>query len=201
MWTVAGNKALVVLITFQSMPCLSKKGLLSHAGFTLIEMLVTISVATILVLAAAPSFVAFQKNAQLSEAVSNFIAATTVTRSNAMKQGLHTHMVLNDTAIGWSSGWMVYTDSNFNNTYEASEEVLLRHEAINSSVVISFPPVSSTSSLIEGYVLYNGSGYPRLKNGGFGGGTIIMSNSSRSISIIIDPAGRVRSCITGANGC
>ena len=198
MWTVAGNEVLVVLINLSSMPCLSNKGLLSHAGFTLIEMLVTISVATVLVFVAAPSFVAFQKNAQLSEAVSNFIAATTVTRSNAMKQGLKTYLVANDAVVGWSSGWMVYTDSNSNDTYEASEDVLLRHEAINSSVVISIP---TTSSLTDGYVLYNGSGYPRLKNGGFGGSTMIMSNSSRSISIIIDPAGRVRSCITGSTGC
>ena len=93
---------------------------------------------------------------------------------------------------------MVYTDSNSNDIYETSEDVILRHDVINSSVAITIPTVSSLAS---GYLLYNGSGYPRLKNGGFGGGTMIMSNSSRSISIIVDPAGRVRSCITGSVGC
>lgn len=168
------------------------------SGFTLIEMLITISIATILVMVAVPSFVAFQKNAQLSESVSNFIAAVNTARSNAMKQGFKTYLVLNDASVGWSSGWMVYTDSNSNDIYETSEDVILRHDVINSSVAITIPTVSSLAS---GYLLYNGSGYPRLKNGGFGGGTMIMSNSSRSISIIVDPAGRVRSCITGSVGC
>ena len=45
-----------------------------QVGFTLIELLVTIAIATLLMMVAVPSFVAFQRNAQLSDAVSNFIA-------------------------------------------------------------------------------------------------------------------------------
>lgn len=94
---------------------------------------------------------------------------------------------------------MVYADSNWNDVYDAAtDEVILRHEALSADVAINIP----TGSLADGYLLFNGSGYPRLKNGGFGGATIKMSNTSpRSSSIIIDPAGRVRSCKTGSTGC
>lgn len=167
-------------------------------GFTLIELLVTISIGALLMVVAVPSFVSFQRNAQLSEAVSNFIAATYAARANAMKQGVNTYLVPNS-GTNWGAGWMVFTDINWNQTYDVSTEtVILSHESPDSSISISTPTTSSFSS---GYMLFNGSGYPRLKNGGFGGGTLVMSNGTRSSSIIIDPAGRTRSCTTGSTGC
>lgn len=168
-----------------------------QTGFTLIELLITIAIATVLMLVAVPSFLQFQRNAQLSDAVSSFISAANTARANAMKQGLNTYMVPN-TGTDWSSGWMVYADSNWNDVYDAAtDEVILRHEALSADVAINIP----TGSLADGYLKFNGSGYPRLKTGAFGGATIKMSNTSRKSSIIIDPAGRVRSCKTDSTGC
>lgn len=170
-------------------------------GFTLIELMITIALAAILMLVAVPSFVEFQRNAQLSDAVSNFISAANTTRANAMKQGLNTYLVPNNTGTGWSSGWFVYADSNWNQAYDAgTDEVVLRHEALSTDVAINIP-TASTLSGTDKYLLFNGSGYPRTKTGAFGAATIVMSNTSRSSSIIIDPAGRVRSCKTGSTGC
>lgn len=189
-----------MLLTLRSKLRLQAGGSCRQSGFTLIELLITIAIATLLMLVAVPSFVEFQRNARLSDAVSNFISAANTARANAMKQGLNTYLVPNNTGTGWSSGWMVYADSNWNQAYDAAtDEVVLRHEALSADISLSIP---TASSLTDGYLLFNGSGYPRLKNGGFGGGTIVMSNTSpRSSSIIIDPAGRVRSCKTGSTGC
>lgn len=171
-------------------------------GFTLIELMITIALAAVLMLVAVPSFVEFQRNAQLSDAVSNFISAANTTRANAMKQGLNTYLVPNNASTGWSSGWFVYADSNWNQAYDAgTDEVVLRHEALSADVTINTPGVSTLSGT-DKYLLFNGSGYPREKTGGFGAARIVMSNTSpRSSSIIIDPAGRVRSCKTGSTGC
>lgn len=166
-------------------------------GFTLVELLVTIAIGTLLLVVAVPSFVAFQKNAQLSDAVSNFIAAINIARANAMKQGVDTYLV---PTIGtdWGTGWIVYADTNWNQSYDVGiDPVILGYDAPAASVSIG----TSTGSFSNGYVRFNGSGYPRLKNNGFGGGALVMSNVTRSSSIIIDPAGRVRSCKTGTTGC
>lgn len=169
-----------------------------RAGFTLIELIVTIAIGTLLMVVAVPSFVQFQRNAQLSDAVSSFISAANTARANAMKQGLNTYLIPN-TGTSWSSGWLVYADANWNQVYnEGTDEVLLRHEAIHADVTITAP---GASSLTSGYLLFNGSGYPRLKAGGFSQATMVMNNTSRSSSIIVDPAGRVRSCKTGSTGC
>lgn len=167
------------------------------SGFTLIELLVTIAIGTTLMVVAVPSFVAFQRNAQLSDAVSNFMSAVNVARSNSMKQGLDSYLVPNS-GTDWKTGWNVYTDSNWNQSYDApGDPIVLGFSTIASSVSI----VTTTGSIAAGYVRFNGSGSPRLKNNGFGGGTLVMSNGTRSSSIIIDPVGRVRSCATGTTGC
>lgn len=184
--------------SYQSSSSLSSVVLRPDRGFTLVELVVTIAIAALLMVVAVPAYVSFRKNAHLSEAVSNFIAAANAARANAMKQGVNTYLrPINGTT--WGSGWMVFTDINWNKTYDDGIDVLtLSHESPDSSISISIPTTSSFSS---GYVLFNGSGYPRLKNGGFGGGTLVMSNGTRSSSIIIDPAGRIRSCLTGSTGC
>lgn len=176
----------------------SGQGCRQQAGFTLIELMVTISIASILMFVAVPSFVQFQRNAKLSEAVSAFISAANAARANAMKLGLNTYLVPN--GANWSTGWFVFTDKNWNQTFDAgTDEVVLSHEALSSDITIA---TVGASSLTNGYLLFNGSGYPRLKDGGFGGGTIVMSNiSPRSSSIIINPSGRVRSCKTDSTGC
>ena len=167
------------------------------AGFTLIELLVTIAIGTTLMVVAVPSFVAFQRNAQLSDAVSNFMSAVNAARANAMKQGIDSYLVPNS-GSDWRTGWNVYADSNWNQSYDApGDPIVLGYEALAPSVSIG----TATGSIASGYVRFNGSGSPRLKNNGFGGGTLVMSNGTRSSSIIIDPVGRVRSCVTGSTGC
>lgn len=171
---------------------------LAH-GFTLIELIVTIAIAAILMVVAVPSFVEFQRNALLSDAVSNFVSAANTAKANAMKRGMNTFLVPNVSATGWSSGWLVYTDTNWNDSYDAgTDELITSHEAVSSDIAITTP---TASSLASGYLLFNGSGYPRLTSGGFGGGTIVMANTNRSTSIIINSAGRIRSCKTGAADC
>jgi type IV fimbrial biogenesis protein FimT len=168
-------------------------------GFTLIELIVTIAIAATLMVVAVPSFIEFQRNALLSDAVSNFVAAANTAKANAMKRGMNTYLVPNVTATGWRSGWLVYTDTNWNAGYDAgTDELVLTHEAIGAEVTIATP---TASSLASGYLMFNGSGYPRLTSGGFGGGTIVMSNTNRSTSIIINSAGRIRSCKTGSTDC
>ncbi len=168
-------------------------------GFSLIELMVTIAIAVVLMVVAVPSFVEFQRNAHLSDAVSNFLAAANAAKANAMKRGLNTYVVPNTAGTGWSSGWMVYTDTNWNQSFDAgTDEVVIRHEALSSDITVTTP---TASSLADGYLLFNGSGYPRLTSGGFGGGTLVMQNASRSSKIIIDPAGRIRSCKVGTTGC
>ena len=171
-------------------------------GFTLIELMVTVSIGTVLMLVAAPNLIQFRKNAQLSDAVSNLILATGTAKSAALKTGRDAYVVSNVNALGWSSGWFVFIDNNWNQQYDAgTDEVVLSHNAITPEITITTP---GTTAFSAGYVLFNGSGFPKTKAGAAGNGTLVMAlpaPNGRSSSIVIDTAGRVRSCITGAAGC
>ena len=98
---------------------------------------------------------------------------------------------------------MVYADTNWNGVYDAAvDTVVVSHEAPGTDITIAPSSGSSLAASPNSYLLFNGSGYPRLSNGGFGGGTMVMSNATpRSSSIIIDSSGRLRSCKTGSTGC
>ncbi len=172
------------------------------SGFTLIELLVTIGIGVVLMLVAAPSLVQFRKNAQLSDAVSNFILATGTAKSAALKSGREAYVVRNDNTLGWQSGWFVFVDNDWDQQYTAgTDELVLKHDAISSDITITTP---GTTALSAGYLLFSGSGFPKTKTGAVGNGTLVMAlpdPNGRSSSIVVDTAGRVRSCKTGSAGC
>jgi type IV fimbrial biogenesis protein FimT len=193
MFPVAGSKAKHMSRT---MP--NSRRVACASGFTLVELMVTIAIATILMLVAAPSFVQFQRNAQLSETVSEFVSAVNAARGNAMKQGRNTRLEP-QSGTNWSSGWRVYADVNWDNAYTAgTDELVFESPVPDAGLTITTP---TGSSLEDGYLLFNGSGYPKLTGGGLATGKIVMANAYRSSTINIDGTGRVRSCKTGSTGC
>lgn len=172
----------------------------TNSGFTLIELLVTVAIGVTLMVVAAPSFVKIRANGQLADAVNSFIVSSGTAKSGALKTGKDVYLVANDTTLGWRSGWFVFVDNNWDEDYDAgTDEVLLRHEALAADIVVT---TASTTTVGEGYLRFNGSGFPKTKTGGPGNGTVQMANPNRTSSIVIDTAGRVRSCNTGTvAGC
>lgn len=172
-----------------------------YRGFTLIELMVTVAIGVTLMVVAAPSFIQMKKNSALSDAVSNFIVATATAKSAALSSGKNTFLVANVAAQGWQSGWFVYRDNNWNAQYDAgTDDVLLTHDAISSDILITAP---NSTALSENYLMFDGSGFPRKKTGGIGNpnGTLVLATDNRSSSVVVDTAGRVRSCTTGSTGC
>ena len=171
-----------------------------YRGFTLVELMVTISLAAILMAIAAPSYITFIRNSQLSDAVGDFMSAVNTARGNAVKQGVNTFLVPT-TGTDWSTGWFVFADGNWDGVYTATDPrdvLIMQSPAPNSILTVTTPNADSLSS---GYLLFNGAGYPKLKAGGLGMGRIEISNTTRNTTVLIDGTGRVRSCKTGATGC
>lgn len=176
-------------------------------GFTLIELMVTLAIAVVLMLVAAPSLIQVRKNSQLSDAVNSFIVGAGTARSAALKTGRNCFIVPNG-ATGWQTGWFVFVDNNWNSQYDAGiDDVLLMRDAISAEISISTP---GSTALSAGALIFNGTGFPKQLSGtppvpsAPGNGTLTMAlpgANGRSSSIVVDTAGRVRSCTTGSPGC
>jgi len=172
-------------------------------GFTLIELMVTIAIAAILMMVAVPSYVQFVRNAELSEAVSNMVSALNAAKSTALKTGKNTYVVPAVATDGWKSGWQVFADNDWDGTFSSGDEVIAEYKTIPVSITISFPAaaVGMVNPFPSNYVLFNGSGYPRVAGGGVANGHLKLTNSYRASTVVFDRAGRVRSCKSGETGC
>lgn len=99
-------------------------------GFTLVELLITIVVATILVALAVPAFHNFVQNNRITAQVNELITALTLVRSEAIKRKQTITICSSSdgsTCTGaWDQGWIIFTDANGNGTVDAGTEDILR---------------------------------------------------------------------------
>ncbi len=170
-----------------------------HRGFTIVELLVTVALISILISIAAPSFVTFQRNAELTSFTNSMMAAINSARGEAMKRGRYA-MVMPADDSNWSSGWKVFVDVDRSQAYEAANDILvLSREAPPSYLIIS---ANGSASDSPPYMMFDASGYSKKKDGSFGALTFSVvrndvdsaSVSNETRRVIISSTGRVRSC-------
>jgi type IV fimbrial biogenesis protein FimT len=113
--------------------------LLRTAGFTAIELLVTISVVAVLAALAAPSFTPLVESWKVRQATEQLNSSLYFARSEAIKRGgqIAIQKLPNNTngctsATGtndWDCGWIICHDTNGNGNCNPSEPVLQRIDA------------------------------------------------------------------------
>jgi len=95
-------------------------------GFTLVELMVTLSIAAILATMATPSISAMLNNNRITTQTNLFIASMTYARSEAIKRGVNINVVASDysdSSNEWGPGWTVVlaSDSSLIKTFGSLE--------------------------------------------------------------------------------
>ena len=133
-------------------------------GFTLIELMVTLSVAAILLTVGVPSFQEFIASNRLTSEINSFTAYLNLARSEAIKSGGRVTLCASSngtscaTSGGWEQGYLIYRDTNGNGSMDTGEPVLrvgapmrgsitLRGETSDVARIISFMPSGQATSL------------------------------------------------------
>ncbi len=80
------------------------------AGFTMVELLVTITIATILTTVAVPSFSALIANQRAKTAASELFASFLTARSDAIMR--NANVTVSPLAVDWSQGWQILDPAN-----------------------------------------------------------------------------------------
>ena len=164
------------------------------SGFTLLELIVAISIAGVLMSMAIPSFNDMMRNNRLTTYANELVTSLNIARSEAVKRGV-TVTVAKTSATSssyWSaSGWNVFVDNNGNKTFETGTDDLLRtyDKFPNAFILVG-------NGGIVNYITYQSDGTSNT------GGTFALCNISdgngippkpyTSKLIIISPVGRIR---------
>ena len=172
----------------------------SHGrGFTLIELMVTLVIAAVLAMVAVPGLTAYKRNAELTSAINTLLSAVNAARSEAMKRGMKA-MVIPADGRYWNKGWIVFVDKDGDQVYsEANDIKILTQGPLETYFTVGTTGSASASSP---YILFDGSGYSKLRSGGFSALTLYIRRNDLSGSalyeqtrrLVIAKTGRARTC-------
>lgn len=179
-------------------------------GFTLIEMLVVFALVAVMLALAAPGFVGFQRNAQLTSTSNAVVAALSAARAEAMKRQLRAFVL--PVSDDWAKGWIVYVDVDNDLAYTAGTDVLVSSQAaMPSTVTVTIngdatgfkDNVSASTLASKKYAMFNGSGFMTRPGAAFlaEDSVLELTNGTESRRIIANPAGRLRVCKPTDAGC
>jgi type IV fimbrial biogenesis protein FimT len=111
-------------------------------GFTAIELLITIVIASILLSLALPSFRTFLQNNRLKTETGEFFAAINLARTEAKAQATKVSLCVSANQTGctggaWKDGWLVWVDADGDGTVDAGERILRARPAPDNGIVLT----------------------------------------------------------------
>lgn len=128
------------------------------AGFTLVELLTTLTVAAILLSVAIPSFRNLIRNNRMDSAVGSLSLDFAYARSEAIKRVRPvvlcktSNRTACSTTANWADGWIVYVDTNGNKALDTGEPILAAREKAAGDIQIS--------ATFTNYIAFGSDGSP-----------------------------------------
>ena len=107
-------------------------------AFTLLELLITLGIASILLLTGVPAFQQFTLKQQMKAAVGSLHNDLMIGRSEAVRRSTRVVSCPGSPATGcsddtnWSDGWIVFADSNADRQYQTDETIVRRGQGFEN---------------------------------------------------------------------
>lgn len=151
-------------------------------GFTLVEMLVVIALVAILGTVAVPGFRDLLQNQRLASATSDFVAALSLARSEAIKRSQA--VAVSPQGQGWGSGWKVQIAG------DSAAQPLRTFDALRGGVAVD----TTLSNGFDTLVSYDGNGFSGAGNSYKAGCLALKAETGRRSAIVIPMSGRPKTC-------
>jgi type IV fimbrial biogenesis protein FimT len=155
------------------------------AGFTILELMIAVTILGILLGIAVPSFTAIIRQNRLATETNEILAAAAIARSEAVKRGSPVSMCAAadatlsscaEDADQWSNGWIVFSDD-----FGAAGEIDIDVNPANSDTIIqvwesSTPQRIAVRNAARSFVSYRGDGGTNLPPGSDTVFTVVPAN-------------------------
>lgn len=174
-------------------------------GYSLIELLVVLTLASILVSLAVPAMTGMLNTQRSTSLGNSFLADLNLARNEAIKRNARAVMCKSADGLscsasgGWEQGWILFHDVNNNAVLDINEQVIQQQGAVSQGLSLT------GNAQVVNYVSYSPSGSAKLTSGAFQVGTFTLCLdpvSSRDVrQIILSNTGRARSKKGSSSDC
>lgn len=136
------------------------------SGFTLVEMLIALTVFGIMLSVGAPLLVTFMEDAQLKSDTNDMFASLFFARSEAVTRNTTVSLCKTnqnspedcDNSESWQSGWIAFVDADSDGVRDAGETVLNAYTGMKDNSAVSSTNFSNVISFLpSGYTSTNGT--------------------------------------------
>lgn len=107
-----------------------------NEGFTLLELLITLIIASILLSYAIPSFRDFGLRQKVTNESNEMLSDLMFARVTAIKEG-QSVVVLSNNGNDWSRGWRIFIDNNRDLTFNAGDIPLRLKQLTNKNISLT----------------------------------------------------------------
>lgn len=163
-------------------------------GFTLLELVIVISIAMILVSVGIPSFQRVSAQNKLATETNNFLVSLNLARSESVKRSRRVAVCKSSdpmasspacvTTGGWEQGWVVFIDTDKDGVIDSTESVINVQPGLNGNVTIA------GDTNFSHRITFNPSGAAE-GNGGDQEGDINLCYDTKGRTLSINRVGRV----------
>lgn len=174
-------------------------------GFSLIEMLIVVAVASTLASVGIPMLRDVIRSFELASTASTFLSHMHLARTEAIKRSSRVVLCKSldgstcTSAGGWEQGWIVFRDANANARREPGEGIVQYGPPLAPGIRIL------GNATVGSYISFQETGETRLAGGGFQAGTLMLCQVSaaktQARQIVISSVGRARMAKTTVAQC
>lgn len=152
-------------------------------GFTLIELMVVVTLVAVLSAIAVPSFRDLLLNQRLAASTSEFVAALSMARAEALKRS-QTVTLTPRTINDWNSGWEIKS------TVEGVATTLRAFDALPGGVTVD----AGLGNALDGKLSYDANGFSRKGDAYQMGCIAFKAESGRRSAVVVSASGRPKVC-------
>jgi type IV fimbrial biogenesis protein FimT len=123
------------------------------AGFSMIELLITVAIAIILAVVAVPQYSSFIQTSKAVNEITNLYNDMQFARSEALKEGQTVSLCISSNGTGcttttpnWDQGWIIYSNPTSAAAFVSGTSILLKAQpAFSTTDTITTTPAATTA--------------------------------------------------------